>query len=237
MFSNLSSNLFFWLFVYFSFVGIYSVFIFYHQRNPEKKILFFKIINNSGAIFCIILVFAVHLTIQPRVYGSLGTFLTPSNQIMTKPLFNFGVLPSLILSIIGFGMTIAGTIILTITVYKVIKVLGVGQFESKELLDTGFWGIVRNPLYTSLILIYIGMALILGAVYSLFFAPIFYLENWLSGWIEATLNLEKSFGAEKVEEYKKKVPYMLFNKPLWILMLGLSIYLMVLTIWGYVPLY
>jgi len=193
--------------------------------------------NNFGAIFTIILVFAVHLTIQPRVYGSLGMFLTPSNQIMAKPLFNYGLLPGLILSIVGIVITIAGIIILTITANKVIKVLGLEHFESKELLDTGFWGIVRNPIYASLVLIYIGMALVLGAVYSLIFAPIFYLTNWLIGWIEATLNLEETFGAEKVEEYKKKVPHMLFNKPLWILMLAISIYLIVLIIWGYVPLY
>lgn len=237
MFSNLLFNLFFWLFVYFSMIGIYTIFIIYHQRNPEKKKMFFKIINNLGASFVVILAFAVHFTIQPRIYGSLGMFLTPSDQIMIKPFYDFGLLPGLILSVIGIGITIFGIIMLIITARIVIKVLGVEHFESVELLDSGFWGIVRNPIYTSVILIYIGMALTLGAVYSLIFAPIFYVSNWLSGWIEATLNLEKSFGVEKVNEYKKKVPHMLFNKSLWILILGLIIYLCFLASWGYIPLY
>ncbi|MFW9874174.1 MAG: methyltransferase family protein [Candidatus Thorarchaeota archaeon] len=198
---------------------------------------FFKIAVNSGAFFGVFIAFAVHFTKQPRIYGSLGMFLTPTNQIFTEPFIKFGILPGLILSIIGFEFTIPGICILIITAYKVLKVISYQHFESKEILDTGFWGIVRNPIYTSLMLIYIGMALILGATYSLILAPIFYYSHWLSGWIESALNLEKTFGVEKVEEYKKKVPHMLFNKQLWIIILGLTIYLIILTIWGYLPLY
>ncbi|MFX1366515.1 MAG: methyltransferase family protein [Promethearchaeota archaeon] len=237
MFLNFLFNPFAWLFLYFSFVGIYSIFIIYHQRNPEKHLMFFKITVNSGAFFGILLVFAVQFTIQPRIYGSLGMFLTPTNQIFTEPFINFGVLPGLIISIIGFGFAIPGILVLIITAYKVLKVISYQHFESKEIIDTGFWGIVRNPIYTSLMLIYIGMALIFGAVYSLILAPIFYYSHWLSGWIESTLNLEKTFGVEKVKEYKKKVPHMLFNNQLWIIMVILTIYLILLTVWGYFPLY
>ncbi|MFX1346743.1 MAG: methyltransferase family protein [Promethearchaeota archaeon] len=237
MFLNLLINPFAWLFLYFSFVGIYSIFILYHQRNPEKHLMFFKITVNSGAFFGIIIVFAVHFTMQPRIYGSLGMFLTPTNQIITEPSIDLGVFPGLILSIIGFGFTIPGICILIITAYKVLKVISYQHFESKEILDTGFWGIVRNPIYTSLMLIYIGMALTLGAIYSLILSPIFYISHWLSGWIESALNLEKTFGIERVEAYKKKVPHMLFNKQLWIVIVVLSTYLIILTIWGYFPLY
>ncbi|MFW9897970.1 MAG: hypothetical protein ACFFDO_01750, partial [Candidatus Thorarchaeota archaeon] len=226
-----------WLFLYFSFIGLYVLIIIYHQRNPEKNILLFKIIDPIGAIFGIFMVFAVHLTIQPRIYGTLGMVLTPSNQIMTEPVVNYGPLPGLILSIIGFGILIPGLICLVLAIIKILKVINSEMLESDEILDTSFWGIVRNPIYTSLFLVYLGNALILGAVYSIILAPFFYYTNWLSGWVETTLNLEPTFGKEKVEEYKKKVPHVLFNIHLWILMLGLTVYLIILTFWGYVPWY
>ncbi|MFX1276341.1 MAG: methyltransferase family protein [Promethearchaeota archaeon] len=237
MFLNLLFNPIAWLFLYFSFIGIYSIIIIYHQRNPKKHLLFFKIINNMGAVFGIFLVFAIHFTIQPRIYGSLGMFLTPSNQMLIEPFINIGIFPGLILSIIGFGFTILGSVILIIAAYKVLKIISFQHFESKEIIDTSYWGKVRNPIYTCLLLIYIGMALILGAVYSLVFTPIFYYSHWLSGWIESVLNLEKTFGVEKVKQYKKKVPHVLFNNTLWILMLGITCYLVVLAIFGYVPFY
>ena len=237
LFLNLFTNPFFWGLVYFSFIGIYLVNIIYHKRNPEKHLPFFKSVDIGGSISSIIFVLLVPTTTQPRIYGTLGIFLTPSDQIMRTPIFNLGIIPGLILTVIGFIMTIIGVIILTITANKILKVIGLEQFESKKILDTGFWGIVRNPIYMSLVLMYLGMAFILGAVYTLIFVPIFYGTMWLFGWIEATVNLEETFGKEKVEEYKKKVPYMLFNKPLWIFMLGLSIYLIVLAVLGYVPLF
>ncbi len=226
-----------WLYLYFSFIGIYALIIIYHQRNPEKHLFFFKLLDPVGAIFGLLMVFAIHFTRQPRIYGSLGMFLTPSYQIMTYSVVNFGPLPGLILSIIGFGILIPGLICLGYTIIKILKVINSEMLESDEILDTGFWGIVRNPIYTSLFLVYLGNALILGAVYSLILAPFFYCTNWLSGWVESTLNLEPTFGKEKVDQYKKKVPYVLFNIHLWILMLGLTVYLIILTIWGYVPWY
>ncbi|MFX1501466.1 MAG: hypothetical protein ACFFDH_10940, partial [Promethearchaeota archaeon] len=62
MFLNFLYNPFAWLFLYFSFTGIYCIFIIYHQRNPEKHLMLFKITVNSGAFFGILLVFAVQFT-------------------------------------------------------------------------------------------------------------------------------------------------------------------------------
>jgi len=86
-------------------------------------------------------------------------------------------------------------------------------------------------------IIYIGMALILGAVYSLLLTPLFYGLLWGSGSIEIHLNLEKKFGKDKVNEYKSKVPYSLFNKTLWVLAVFLLVYLIILAVIGYFPLY
>ena len=49
--------------------------------------------------------------------------------------------------------------------------------------------------------------------------------------------MQKKFGKDKVNEYKSKVPYSLFNKTLWVLIVFLLVYLIILAIIGYFPLY
>ena len=79
--------------------------------------------------------------------------------------------------------------------------------ENQKVIDTGLYGIVRHPMYTSTIFLFLSMPLILGSLLSLIimlFYPlliIFRLKN------EEKLLLEQLDG---YNEYIKKVKYRLF---------------------------
>ena len=143
MFLNLLHNPFAWVFLYFSFIGFYCMFITYHQRNPEKHLSFFKIADNAGAGFGIFMVIAMPLlTLQPRIYGSFGMFLTPADQIIKVPFTDLGPILGFIVSLLGIGITAPGIIFLILTIRKIFFVINREMFESKEILDTGYWGMV-----------------------------------------------------------------------------------------------
>lgn len=237
LFLNLLINPLFWYILVYNIGGIYFLtYILYHD-DDEKYAPLAKIVNGFLSFIVTLFPFLIHFTTQPRIYGSLGTFLTPSNQIIMEPFVNFSLFLGYFLSIIGIITTFLGVVLFIAALNRISKVIGLDQFKSEEILTKGLYGIVRNPLYTSLMIIYIGMALILGAVYSLLLAPLFYGLLWGSGLIEIHLNLEKKFGKDKVNEYKSKVPYSLFNKTLWVLIVFLLVYLIILAVIGYFPLY
>ncbi|MFX1255664.1 MAG: methyltransferase family protein [Promethearchaeota archaeon] len=234
---NLVSNPIFWMIGYMCLCELYFLTYILDQLNREKYLRYTQIINASLASISILIALFIHFTIQPRIYGSLGGFLTPPTQQILSPFVDFGLFPGLLVSMTGIIFFISGIGILVPCVIKIYNIVGAKQFESTKLLDTGFWGIVRNPIYTSLLLIYVGFALIVGAVYSLLLTPIFAAILVSFGLVETTLNLEKTFGKERIAEYKKKVPHALINKPLWIIMIGLTSYLILLLFLGYFPLY
>lgn len=76
--------------------------------------------------------------------------------------------------------------------------------ENQKVIDTGLYGIVRHPMYTATLLLFLSMPLVLGSVYSFFIFLVYpciiakrikneeeFLEKELSGYLE----------------YKQKVKY------------------------------
>ena len=78
--------------------------------------------------------------------------------------------------------------------------------DGQKVIDTGLYGIVRHPMYSSTLLLFISMPLVLGSVYS-FIVFLFYPFI-----ISKRINGEEEFLKENLDgykEYAKKVKYRL----------------------------
>ncbi len=107
----------------------------------------------------------------------------------------------LILRIILF-ITVLGLAL--IIMYLSHKTLFDHNEPSDTLITSGIMGRVRNPLYLSILLIYVAVLLLSISIISIvFFIIIFFVYNRMVNYEEK--KLEKMFGNEFLE-YKKKVP-------------------------------
>ena len=78
--------------------------------------------------------------------------------------------------------------------------------EGQKVIDTGLYGIVRHPMYSATLLLFLSMPLVLGSVWSFL---IFLAYPFI---IAARLKDEEKFLEEELEgyrEYKEKVKYRL----------------------------
>lgn len=78
--------------------------------------------------------------------------------------------------------------------------------ENQKVIDTGLYGIVRHPMYSATLLLFLSMPLVLGSVYSflIFLAYPFIIAKRIKGEEEF---LEKELVGYR--EYKQKVKYRL----------------------------
>jgi protein-S-isoprenylcysteine O-methyltransferase Ste14 len=78
--------------------------------------------------------------------------------------------------------------------------------EGQHVVDTGLYGVVRHPMYSATLLLFLAMPIVLGSLYALIpllFYPVL---------IVARLRQEEAFLEEELagyQEYKKKVKYRL----------------------------
>ena len=78
--------------------------------------------------------------------------------------------------------------------------------EGQKVIDTGLYGIVRHPMYSATLLLFLSMPIVLGSVWSFL---IFLVYPFI---IAARLKDEEKFLEEELDgyrEYKKKVKYCL----------------------------
>ena len=78
--------------------------------------------------------------------------------------------------------------------------------ENQKVIDTGVYGVVRHPMYSATLLLFLAMPIILGSVFAL---GIFLAYPFI---IAARIKHEETFLVEELEgyaEYKKKVKYRL----------------------------
>lgn len=78
--------------------------------------------------------------------------------------------------------------------------------ENQKVIDTGLYGIVRHPMYSATLLLFLAMPLVLGSLFSfiIFLAYPFIIAKRIKGEEEL---LEKELAG--YSEYKKKVKYRL----------------------------
>lgn len=78
--------------------------------------------------------------------------------------------------------------------------------EGQKVVSTGLYGIVRHPMYSATLLLFISMPIVLGSLFAL---PIFLLYPFI---IAARIRSEEKFLTENLEgykEYTEKVKYRL----------------------------
>ena len=79
--------------------------------------------------------------------------------------------------------------------------------ENQKVIDTGLYGIVRHPMYTSTVFLFLSMPLILGSIYTFIIMLIYPII------IEFRIKNEEKIlesELEGYEEYKNKVKYKIF---------------------------
>ena len=78
--------------------------------------------------------------------------------------------------------------------------------DGQKVIDTGLYGIIRHPMYTATLILFLSMPLVLGSLIS-FFVFLFYPILIICRIINEEKFLEKELNGYK--EYKKKVKYRL----------------------------
>lgn len=120
--------------------------------------------------------------------------------------FNWYILP--------FGITVSGAIIFLLAYILYAKVLQENTYlsrtievqENQKVIDTGVYGVVRHPMYSATLLLFLSIPLVLGSAFSfiIFLAYPFIIAKRIKGEEEL---LEREL--EGYKEYKNKVKYRL----------------------------
>lgn len=116
--------------------------------------------------------------------------------------------------ILPTGVVIAGSVIFLIAYMLYAEVLRENTYlsrtievrENQKVIDTGLYGIVRHPMYSVTLLLFLSMPIVLGSIYSFL---IFLTYPFI---IAKRIKHEEEFLEEKLNgyrEYKQKVKYRL----------------------------
>ena len=116
--------------------------------------------------------------------------------------------------ILPMGVSIGGAVAFLIAYIIYAEVLRENTYlsrtirvqEGQKVVDTGLYGIVRHPMYSATLLLFLSMPIVLGSVYSfvIFLAYPFIIAKRIKGEEEL---LEREL--DGYSEYKKKVKYRL----------------------------
>lgn len=118
-----------------------------------------------------------------------------------------------LVGIIGLVISVIGAIIACTSRYLLGKnwSLSVQKKENHQLIQRGIYKIVRHPIYTGLLLLFIGNSIIVGDYRAIIAVLIVFVSLWLKLKKEEKL-LTETFGA-KYTEYKNQtkalIPYLL----------------------------
>jgi protein-S-isoprenylcysteine O-methyltransferase Ste14 len=115
--------------------------------------------------------------------------------------------------IIGLSISVIGGVIACTSRYILGKnwSLSIQRKENHQLIQNGIYKIVRHPIYTGLLLLFIGNAIIVGDYRAIIAVFIVFISLWLKLKKEEKL-LSEAFGTEYMK-YKNKtkaiIPYLL----------------------------
>ena len=115
--------------------------------------------------------------------------------------------------IIGLSISVIGAIIACSSRYMLGKnwSLSVQKKENHQLIKSGIYKVVRHPIYTGLLLLFIGNAIIVGDYRAIIAVLIVFVSLWLKLKKEEKL-LTETFGIEYIDyksQTKALIPYLL----------------------------
>lgn len=120
--------------------------------------------------------------------------------------FNWYILPTPVVIVATFLFLIAYLIYAEVLRENTYLSRTIEVQENQKVIDTGLYGIVRHPMYSATLLLFLSMPIVLGSVYSflIFLAYPFIIAKRIKAEEEF---LEKELSG--YSEYKKKVKYRL----------------------------
>lgn len=180
--------------------------IFLKEKDKNNKLVrfFYK-------IFPIIWTFTL-ITI-PIINSSFLRAYLPENSSYFDDYWNLFALLGIAFIIIGISFAKKAR--------KVYKVKPMDK-ESSELITSDIFRIIRHPVYSGWVIIFLGAALISDSLISLILCPIIYIILESHASIEEKLILIPKYG-DKYEKFMDKTPYRIIPTPLNFLLIVIAV--------------
>jgi len=192
---------------------------------PAGTILYFNGLLLMGILFVPMFLAGIVLMVKnPSLLKSrLNAKEKEKDQSLVVKLSGLMFLAGFIVAGLGFrfnwytlpiGVSIGGAVVFIIAYILYAEVLRENTYlsrtikvqEGQKVVDTGLYGIVRHPMYSVTLLLFLSMPIVLGSLYAfaIFLAYPFIIAKRIKGEEEL---LEREL--EGYSEYKKKVKYRL----------------------------
>ena len=189
------------VFIFFSNLSLYWIlFLKVKEKNNKLVRLFYKIFP---------IIWAFTLITIPIINSSFLRAYFPENLSYFDEYWNLFALLGIAFIIIGINFAKKAR-----KVYRV-KLLGK---ESSNLITSGIFRIIRHPVYSGWVIIFLGAALISDSLISLILCPIIYIILEFHTLIEEKLILIPKYGDE-YEKFKDRTPNRIIPTPLNLLLI------------------
>ena len=184
------------LFVFTSNLIVYWV-LFLKVKNKQNKLvrLFYKLFP---------IIWTLSLVPIPIINSSFLIMVFPQNLSYFRDYWIFFVLLGIVFIILGINFANKAR--------KVYRAKPLDENSSK-LITSGVFRIMRHPIYSAWVIIFLGAAIISDSIISLMISPIILLILEVHARIEEKLILIPKYG-ELYEKYKEKTPYRIIPTPL-----------------------
>ena len=128
--------------------------------------------------------------------------------LFSQPRFEFLALPAMVAGV----LCVAAGVILMLSAFRHIGVIpsAIPDEMQKGLITSGVYGVIRNPIYSSVIAMALGFSLFFRGLYALAYVPVVFILFGVITILEEK-ELVESFGDEYIE-YKNDVPYRFIPK-------------------------
>jgi len=189
------------VFIFFSNLSLYWIlFLKVKEKNNKLVRLFYKIFP---------IIWAFTLITIPIINSSFLRAYFPENLSYFDEYWNLFALLGIAFIIIGINFAKKAR--------KVYRVKPLGK-ESSNLITSGIFRIIRHPVYSGWVIIFLGAALISDSLISLILCPIIYIILEFHTLIEEKLILIPKYGDE-YEKFKDRTPYRIIPTPFNLLLI------------------
>ncbi|MFX1575382.1 MAG: methyltransferase family protein [Promethearchaeota archaeon] len=191
--------------------------LFLKVRNKQKAVIrmFYKIFP---------IIWTLSLIPIPILNSSFLILVFPQNLSYFRDYWIFFVLLGIVFIILGINFANKAK--------KVYRVKALDEANSK-LITSGIFRIIRHPVYSAWVIIFLGVAIISDSIISLILSPIIFFILEVHAGIEEKLILSPKYG-EAYEKYKEKTPYRIIPTPLNFLLIIIAFIIVYVGILNYI---